>query len=134
MKKLLFLFFGIFPLNFIVGNAVEYGPQSGSVDLIHNGRQISLKGKGSNKTTRTLNSYSIEAFLEKKVLFLNFLSKLSNVAVTVTNVDTNDILYQDTLIVYIGILSIDLSTEKNGNYKLELISIDNDLSGYFVLK
>lgn len=137
MKKLLFLLFlGIFPLDFIINNAAENCVQGYNVDLMHYRRQVILKGKGgrAGETTRTPNIYPIEVFLENKVLSLDFLSKLSGVTVTIINIETNDIIYQHALATCIGILSIDLSTEKVGNYSLELVSGDYDLSGNFVFE
>lgn len=135
MKKLLFLLFlGIFPIDFIFSNAVEYGVQNYNVDLMHYRRPVVLKGKENDKTTRTPNIYPIEAFLENKVLSFNFLSKLSDMVITVTNIDTNDVIYQDNLVMCIGILPIDLSAKKLGNYRLKLVSGDYDLSGDFILE
>lgn len=135
MKKLLFLLFlGIFPFDFIIYNAAENCVQGYNVDSMHYRRQVALKGKESDKTTRTPNIYPIEVFLENKVLSLDFLSKLSGVTVIVTNIETNNVIYQGSLAMYIGILPIDLSTEKVGNYRLEIVSKDYDLFGNFILK
>ena len=135
MKKLLFLFLlGILPLNFIVGNAGCYSTQNNNVYLVHNQRTIILKGKKENKTSRTLKIYPVEAFLENKVLSLNFLSELPSVVVTVTNVETNNVVSQDIFTSYIGTSSIDLSTEEMGNYKIEIVAGEYELTGDFVLE
>ncbi len=137
MRKLLFLFFfGIFPLDSIVSNAAENCVQGYNVDLMHYRKQVILKGKGggTGEATRSLYIYPIEVFLENKMLSLDFLSKLSDVVVTVTNIETNDVICQETLAICIGILPIDLSAETVGNYRIKLISGDYDLSGDFVLE
>ena len=89
---------GIFPLDLIVGNATECGAKGNYVDLMYDRRQVALKGKESNKTTRTSSTYPIEAFFENRVLNLNFISKLSNLTVIVTNVDANDIIIKRLLL------------------------------------
>lgn len=135
MKKLLFLFLlGILPLNFIVGNVGCYSTQNNNVDLVHNQRTIVLKGKKSNETSRIPKIYPVEAFLENKVLSLNFLSELPSVVVAVTNVRINDVISQNIFTSYIGVLSIDLSMEEIGNYKIEIVAGEYDLTGDFVLE
>lgn len=135
MKKLLFLFLlGILPLNFIVGNVGCYGTQNNNVDLAHNQRTIILKGKKSNETSRIPKIYPVEAFLENKVLSLNFLSELPSVVVAVTNVKTNDVVCWNVFTSYIGILPVDLSMEEVGNYKIEIVAGEYDLTGDFVLE
>lgn len=135
MKKLLFLFLlGILPLNFIVGNVGCYSTQNNNVDLVHNQRTIILKGKKENKTSRSPKIYSVEAFLENKVLSLNFLSELPSVVVTVTNVKTNDVISRNIFTSYIGVLPVDLSMEEVGNYKIEIVAGEYDLTGDFVLE
>lgn len=137
MKKLLLLFFlGIFPSDIIISNAAECSAQSYSVNLVHSRRQVILKGKGgrADKTTRMPTVYPVEAFLERKVLLLDVLSNLSDVVVTITNVETTDIVYDGVFTMGVGIFPIDLSAEKVGNYQLELVSDDCDLIGNFVLE
>lgn len=135
MKRLLFLLFvGLFPLNFIISNAAQYSMQSWNMHFT--GRKVPLKGRGgrANQTTRTSVVYPVEASITVKVLTLDFLSKSSSVTVTVTNVETNDVIYHDIFFIYTGILSIDMSAEEVGNYKVELVSQDYELSGDFVLE
>lgn len=59
---------------------------------------------------------------------------MPSVVVTVTNVETNNVVSQDIFTSYIGTLSIDLSTEEMGNYKIEIVAGEYELTGDFVLE
>lgn len=136
MKKILFLFlFSVFSSDLIIGSVSEYNMQSYDANLIHSRRQVFIKAKKrAGEATRSLYVYPVEAFIENKTLSLNFLSELSSVSVSVTNKETAEIVYKGILSMYLGTLSIDMCAEKSGNYKLELVSDDYELSGDFVLE
>lgn len=106
-----------------------------SADYRRISRKIILKGKGAldNKTTRIPAIYPVEASINNDVLYIDFLSKVSSVTVTVVNLDTNKTVYLNTFISPISLITLDLSLKEGVAYRLELLSKDYDLSGDFEL-
>ena len=136
MKKLLFLLFlSIFFSDLILGNSPNCNIKSYSMELSYFSRKIILKGKGDlyNKTTRIPAIYPVEASINNDVLYIDFLSKVSSVTVTVVNLDTNKTVYLNTFISPISLITLDLSLKEGVAYRLELLSKDYDLSGDFEL-
>ena len=105
------------------------------MELSYFSRKIILKGKGAldNKTTRIPAIYTVEASINNDVLYIDFLSKVSSVTVTVVNLDTNKTVYLNTFISPISLITLDLSLKEGVAYRLELLSKDYDLSGDFEL-
>ena len=136
MKKLLFLLFlGIFFSDLILGNSPNCNIRGCNMELSCSSRKIILKGKGAldNKTTRIPAIYPVEASINNDVLYIDFLSKVSSVTVTVVNLDTNKTVYLNTFISPISLITLDLSLKEGVAYRLELLSKDYDLSGDFEL-
>lgn len=75
----------------------------------------------------------MEASINNDVLYIDFLSKVSSVTVTVVNLDTNKTVYLNTFISPISLITLDLSLKEGVAYRLELLSKDYDLSGDFEL-
>ena len=105
------------------------------MELSYFSRKIILKGKGAldDKTTRIPAIYPVEASINNDVLYIDFLSKVSSVTVTVVNLDTNKTVYLNTFISPISLITLDLSLKEGVAYRLELLSKDYDLSGDFEL-
>lgn len=96
-------------------------------------RKIILKGKGNiqHETARSIVVYPIDAYLDGKMLYVDILSKTSDITVKVVNVNTEEIVYQGKIMD--KSFSIDLSLETEGSYKIELLSESYELSGDFEL-
>ena len=105
------------------------------MELSYFSRKIILKGKGAldNKTTRIPAIYPVEASINNDVLYIDFLSKVSSVTVTVVNLDTNKTVYLNTFINPVSLITLDLNLVEGTAYRLELLSKDYDLSGDFEL-
>ena len=134
MRKLLFLLFlCVFPLKLVLGYSPNYNLER--YDMQSTMRKVLLKGKGhlEDKVARSPVYYPVEAFVNEKMLYVKFLSKPLNVYLSITNINTSEIVYKEIFSTSIEGYSVDLSLEKTGNYKIELISETYDLFGEFDL-
>lgn len=129
MKRILLLlllgmFFSNVPFVFSANNAILEKCST---------RKIILKGKGNIKQeiARSIVAYPIDVYLDGKMLYVDILSKTFDLTVKVVNVNTEEVIYQGKIMD--KSLSIDLSLETEGSYKIELLSESYELSGDFEL-
>lgn len=130
-KLLLLLFFCVFPLKLVLGYSPEYNLER--YDIQSTVRKVILKGKGhlEDKVARSPVFYPVEMFVNERMLYFNFLSKVLNVSLIVTNIYTTEIVYKENFSISTGAFFVDLSHEETGYYKVELVFETYDLLGEF---
>lgn len=121
-RKLLFLFLLVVSLPISVPS---------SADTLDNLRRIIIRGSKIPLPSRSV-SVIPDAYIEGKLLSINFSSVVSSAIVTVKNAETGEVVYS---FAYsdIDACAIDLSAEDAGKYTLEIELPTSTFTGDFDL-
>lgn len=94
-------------------------------------KAISLRGRKQEEAQRT--PLPAQAYLTEYLLTIDMYHFVSDITITITDMSTDEIVYEQTFKADTKTTSIDLSIQETGDYKIELSSANWLLYGDFSL-
>lgn len=94
-------------------------------------KTITIHDTKTHSSQRTL--FPVQVFLMDHLLTAESLNFESDFKITITNISTGEVVYEQTYNASTKYTTIDLSTEETGEYKIELSSANWQLYGNFDL-
>ncbi|WP_285826864.1 DUF3244 domain-containing protein [Bacteroides acidifaciens] len=120
----------IFVLCSMLVTQLPYLANSG-IDTYSTRQTVILRGSEQHSTQRTL--FPAQVFLMDHLLTTESLDFESDFKITITNISTGEVVYEQTYNASTKYTTIDLGTEETGEYKIELSSANWQLYGNFSL-
>lgn len=101
------------------------------IDTYSTRQTVIIRGSGQHSSQRTL--FPAQVFLMGHLLTAESLDFESDFKITITNISTDEVVYEQTYHASTKYITIDLGTEEIGEYKIELSSANWQLYGNFDL-
>lgn len=101
------------------------------IDTYSTRQTVIIRGSEQHSAQRTL--FPAQVFLMEHLLTAESLDFESDFKITITNMSTGEVVYEQTYNASIKHTTIDLGTEETGDYKIELSSANWQLYGDFSL-
>lgn len=107
------------------------GFANSKIDNYSTRQTVIIRGSEQHSAQRSL--FPAQVFLIDHLLIAESLSFESNFKITITNMSTGEVVYEQTYNANTKYTTIDLGTEEAGDYKIELSSANWQLYGDFSL-
>lgn len=107
------------------------GFANSKIDTYSTRQTVIIRGSEQHSAQRSL--FPAQVFLIDHLLTAELLSFESDFKITITNMSTGEIVYEQTYTASTKYTTIDLGTEEAGEYKIELSSANWQLYGNFDL-
>lgn len=126
MKKVLFTFI-LYSMLF----AQLPGFANSEINAYSTRKTVTIHNTKTHSAQRSL--FPVQVFLIDHLLTAKLLSFESDLKITITNMSTGEVVYEQTYTASTKYTTIDLGTEETGEYKIELSSANWQLYGNFDL-